>query len=378
MNIVLVGGGHAHVHVIADLARSRPAGARVTLVTPSAETPYSGMIPGVIAGLYSRAEAHVDLARLCAARGARLLPGEAVGLDRARKRLSLKGGADVPYNIVSFDVGATPALGGIVGAREHAIAAKPISLLLDRLERLREAARAPGGPRRIVVVGGGAGGVELILAIRARLLADARADGRRADDFSFSLVTARELLPTYSIAARRRVRAALARAGVAISEQRPVVEISAGAVDFADGSRIAADATILTTVAAAPGWFADLDLPRDGAGFIATRATLQSTGDDDVFAAGDCATITASPREKAGVYAVRAGPPLAANIFRRATGLAPRAWTPQSAHMSIISTADGRAIATRGPFTFEGAWAWRWKQAIDRAWMARYRAIEPV
>ena len=378
MNIVLVGGGHAHVHVLAELARGRPAGASVMLVTPSPETPYSGMIPGVIAGFYRQAEAHVDLARLCAATGARLLLGEARGIDRANKRLLLKDGDSLPYDIASLDVGATPSLGHIAGAREHAIAAKPISSLLERLDRLRAAARSPSGPRRIVVVGGGAGGVELVLAIRARLLADARADGRDINGFSFALVTARQLLPSHAAAAGRRVRAALARSSVTLLEQSPVIEVSRDAVVLADGSRIAADATILTTAAAPPAWFGDLDLPLDGGGFIATRPTLQSMGDDDVFAAGDCATMIGSPREKAGVYAVRAGAPLAANICRRAMGRAPRPWTPQSTHMSIISTADGRAIAMRGSITLEGAWVWRWKQAIDRAWMARYRDIKPV
>ena len=171
---------------------------------------------------------------------------------------------------------------------------------------------------------------------------------------------------------------ALARSSVTLLEQSPVIEVSRDAVVLADGSRIAADATILTTAAAPPAWFGDLDLPLDGGGFIATRPTLQSMGDDDVFAAGDCATMIGSPREKAGVYAVRAGAPLAANICRRAMGRAPRPWTPQSTHMSIISTADGRAIAMRGSITLEGAWVWRWKQAIDRAWMARYRDIKPV
>ncbi len=377
MNIVLVGGGHAHVHVLAELARKNLPGARVTLVTPSPETPYSGMIPGVVAGLYRREEAHVDLARLCAATGARLLLGEARGLDRAGKRLLLASGETVPYDLVSFDVGATPATRGVMGAREHAIVAKPISRFLEKFEHLRDMARAPTGPRRIVVVGGGAGGVELALAISARLLADARDEGRGDKDFSLALVTAHALLPTHSAGARRRVRAALARAGVAVIEQSPVTGISADAVHCANGARIAADATILTTAAAPPDWFAGLDLPRDGDGFLAVRPTLQSTGDDDVFAAGDCAALIASPREKAGVYAVRAGPPLAANIVRRAMGRATLPWTPQSAHLSIIATADGRAIAARGPFTIEGAWVWRWKQRLDRAWMARYRGLKP-
>src|SRR5476649_55086 len=190
-DIVLIGGGHAHVHVLSAFAMRPLPGVRLTLITRDLLTPYSGMLPGLIAGLYTPEQVHIDLVRLAAATGARLIHAEAVGLDRSSKRVLLAGRPPIAYDIVSIDVGIAPALAPIAGAAEHAVAVKPIGSFLEKFNELLARCRRPDGPRRIAVIGGGAGGVELLLSVRTRLLAE-------ASDLSFVLVTDGEILASHN------------------------------------------------------------------------------------------------------------------------------------------------------------------------------------
>jgi selenide,water dikinase len=373
--IVLLGGGHAHVHVLTALARWSEPGMRPTLITRDLATPYSGMLPGMVAGLYTVEQAHIDLARLTAATGARLIHAEAIGIDRVNKRVALSGQPPVPYDILSIDVGITPALRTIAGAAEHGIAVKPIGSFLEKFDGLLERCRRPGGPRRVAIIGGGAGGVELLLSVRSRLLAEARSAGRQRMDFSFALVTAGEILQGHNAGVKRAFRRVLAEREVALHEHHAVQVLAADGMTLDDGSFIAADAVLVTTEAAPPPWFAGTGLARDTGGFLATRSTLQVLNDPDVFAAGDCASIVESPRPKAGVFAVRAGPPLAENLRRRVRGEALKPWWPQRNHLALTSTGERYAIASRGAFKAEGAWVWTLKDWIDRRWMRQYQVF---
>ena len=365
-DIVLVGGGHTHVHVLTAFARLPEPGVRVTLIARDLETPYSGMLPGVVAGLYRAEEAHIDLVRLAAATGARLIHAEADGVDRINKRVALAGRPPIAYDLLSIDVGITPALAAIEGAAAHAIAVKPIGSFLAKFEALRAACRRTDGPRRIVVIGGGAGGAELMLSLRARLPAEA------GEGFSFALVTADELLGTHNARVRAAFRRIFAERGIVLREHRKVRAVTADSVALDDGSAIAADAVLVTTDAAPPPWFERTGLARDDGGFLAVAPTLQVRNDVDVFAAGDCAAL-ATPRPKSGVFAVRAGPPLADNLRRRARGEPLRDWQPQDAHLALISTGERYAVASRGILKAEGAWLWTVKDWIDRRWMRMYR-----
>ena len=373
-DIVLVGGGHAHVHVLAAFAMRRVPGVRLTLVARELETPYSGMLPGIVAGLYEPREAHIDLLRLAAATGTRLIHAEAVGLDRAARRVELVGRPPIAYDILSLDIGIAPALGSMAGAKEHAIAVKPIGSFLEKFSAFRERCRAAEGPLRVVVIGGGAGGVELLLSIRARL----RAEARDPMLLSFALVSDGEILPTHNSRVRRAFRRVFAERGIALHERRRAVEVRPDAIATEPGPPIPADAVFVTTQAAAPAWLARTGLTLTSEGFVAVGSSLQALSDPDVFAAGDCAALIHAPREKAGVYAVRAGPPLAENLRRRALGQEPRPWTPQRAHLALISTGERYAIASRRALAFEGAWVWRLKDWIDRRWMRMYQDTDAM
>lgn len=367
-DLVLVGGGHSHVHVVKSFGMKPMPGVRVTLIGRDIETPYSGMIPGFVAGTYSFDECHIDLARLCAWSGARLIHAEAIGLDRINRRVLLKDRPPVSYDLVSLDVGSSPSMDAIVGAAEHATPVKPIAELGRRWLGFLERVKDWQGALRIAVIGGGAGGVELALAIDHRL----REVARNAQ-VSVTLATKGEILSGQAEAARQRMRSIFKRRGVRLLENAATMLIDADAVHLETGESVAVDDVFVVTQASAAEWFASTGLPLDERGFFAVEPTLASSGDPMVFAAGDCASVTAHPRPKAGVFAVRHGPPLAENLRRVLLGQAPEPFTPQRRYLSILGTGDGHAVATRGDWAFEGACVWRWKDHIDRKWMRMYR-----
>jgi selenide,water dikinase len=367
-DLVLVGGGHTHVHVLKSFGRKPMPGARLTLIGRDVETPYSGMIPGFVAGHYTFDECHIDLAWLCASNGARLVQDEAIGIDRASRQVLLKDGPAVSYDLLSIDVGSAPNLETIPGARQWATPVKPIAELGRRWMAFVERMRAWLGPLNVTVIGGGAGGVELALAIDHGLREAAKGAQVRV-----TLATKDEILAGQAAAAQRRMRAIFQRRGLRLLEKAATVRIERGAVQLESGQWLQADAVFVVTEASAAKWFATTGLPLDERGFLAVQDTLRSTGDERIFAVGDCATVLRHPRPKAGVFAVRQGPPLAENLRRVLLGEAPEPFVPQTRYLSIIGTGDGRAVATRGSWAIEGAWVWRWKDHVDRKWMRLYQ-----
>ncbi|MEZ5818549.1 MAG: selenide, water dikinase SelD [Hyphomicrobiaceae bacterium] len=373
--LVLIGGGHAHVTVLRAFGMRREPGLEITLIAKELDAPYSGMLPGYVAGHYDLDACHIDLVRLAHFAGARLIHGEAVGIDTTLSRVHILGRPAIAYNLLSIDTGITPAIDGIAGGTEHAIAVKPVSTFAPKWIALEERALQPQGPRRIAVAGTGAAGFEIVLAVRHRLRERAVQCGIDPDAFSFALIGSGRLLASHNQIARRLAARELMRAGVDLIEGDAVVEVDESGVRLESGRRIATDATLLTTKAAAPGWFADTGLALDGQGFLAVEDTLQVVGQDDIFAAGDCAAVLAHPREKAGVFAVRQGPALTRNIRLRAQGLAAKPFWPQRHFLTLLSCGDKNAIASRGPFAAGGRWAWRLKDRIDRDFMAGFQEL---
>jgi selenide, water dikinase len=372
-DVVLVGGGHAHVQVMTAMAMAARPGLRVTLVTPDFETPYSGMLPGHLAGLYDRDAIHIDLARLAFATGTRLVQARATGVDREARRVLLEGRPPISYDLLSLDVGIVPDLSGIAGADRYAIPVKPISGFLDRFASVLQKLPQPDGPRRFLVVGGGAAGVELAMALHRRLLAEARAAGLDAPALGVELATAAKVVPTLNPAARRRVVAALAGRGIRLHEDVRVASIAADHVTLEGGGRIEADAVIVSTKARAAEWLGGLGLETGDDGSLVIGRSLQTTRDPRIFAVGDCAVLREDPREKAGVFAVRQGPLLAENLMRLARKRPLREWRPQRRYLVLLSTGDGAAIASRGSwFAASGGWVWRWKDWIDRRFMRMF------
>ncbi len=376
-HLVLVGGGHAHVLVVKMLGMEPIRGVDVTVVTRELDAPYSGMLPGYVAGHYTHDDCHIDWVRLATWARVRLIHGEATGVDRTSRNLRIAGRPPLGYDLLSIDVGITPKLDDIAGAAEHAIAVKPVSTFAPRWLALEERALRKDGPRRIAVIGSGAAGFELILAAAHRLRSRASLAGIEPEAFQFTLVGGARLLPSHNGGARRRAHAALMRSGVTLIEGDPVVAIDLSGMRLASGRQVAADAVLVTTKAEPARWFAASGLPVDDKGYIAVRPTLQLLDDDDVFAVGDCASVLAHPREKAGVFAVRQGPPLLENLRLRARGRTAAPFVPQRQFLTLLSTGGKHAIGARGPVAFAGDWVWSWKDRIDRAFMDSFNELPP-
>jgi pyridine nucleotide-disulfide oxidoreductase family protein len=377
VDLILVGGGHTNVQVMTAFARQPEPRLRLTLVTDRLTTPYSGMLPGCVAGLYAVEEMHIDLARLARATGTRLIHAAAIGLDRPGKRLLLADGAMVSYDLLSLNVGIAPDLSGIEGADRHGIPVKPISGFLTRLDALLKALQKPDGPRRIAIVGGGAAGVELAFAMRARLNREAPGWGIDPASFDLVLASAEGLVPALNDSVRRKVEAALARHRIGFVSDFRVVAITARSLRAQDGRELPADAVLLSTDARAPSWLAGTGLPLAKDGSVETRETLQALGDDAIFAVGDCATVVADPRPKAGVFAVRQGPALVRGLRAVLGGEPIPRHQPQREFLTLLMTGDGSAIAGRGTwFSLEGRLVWRWKDWIDRRFMAMFSEFD--
>ncbi len=370
-DLVLVGGGHAHIQVLKRWAMAPVPGARLTLVVDRPIAVYSGMVPGFVAGQYPREGLEIDVRPLALRAGARCLVAPATGLDTGARRLVLAGRPPIAYDTVSFDVGSTVAGLELPGVREHAIPTRPIGEFVRRVDEVLAAARGRD-IARIVVVGAGAGGVEVAFALATRLRRER--DGRVEVRL---LEAGPRVLSGYAASAAARVEAAAAARGIAIRTGVRVTRVEAGAVHLDGGERWPADAVVWVAGAAALPIFAGSGLAIDAGGFVRVRPTLQSLDHDEVFAVGDCAAWTAGPGlAKAGVYAVRQGPVLAHNLIARIRGGRLRPYRPQRNFLSLLNLGDGGAIGTKWGASVEGRAVFVLKDWIDRRFVRRFQVLD--
>ncbi len=364
--ILLVGGGHSHVEVLRRFAQRPDTAIELTLVSPAPTTSYSGMLPGTVAGHYTNAEASIALAPLATWAGARFVRGEAVRLDLYTRTVQLASGEFIAFDLVSLDVGSHPAM-TVPGARTHTLGVKPVEPFLAAWAQMRKDAIA-GTVSTIAVVGGGAGGVEVLLAMQHRLQQDMGPATPR-----FALITDQpHILAQHAAGVRARMGRVLVARGVVLHLDSAAIAVERGTVIVSHGRRIAADRIVWATGAAPATWLAAAGLQCDEAGFVAVDGNLKSPTHPFVFAAGDCASQIDAPRPKSGVFAVRQGPALASNLRRAAHAEPLRRYRPQRNALALISTGDRHAIASRGPLVVEGDWVWRWKNGIDRRFVAQY------
>ena len=391
--LVLLGGGHGHVHVIKMMGMDPMKGVDVTLITRDVETPYSGMLPGFVAGHYERSECHVDLAKLCSFSGVALVHAEACRLDRERREVHCTDGRPpIRYDVLSIDIGISPKpLPEVLQTDRLTITpVKPIDGFARRWDVILAralAAGATGRPVRLAVVGGGAGGTELCFAMHHRLQQELAAAGAGAGTgvLQVTLYNRGPTLVAQHNKGVQRILGRLAREkGIAIELRAEIVAVemrSSASTDgddilvASDGRRFPFDEAVWCTDAAAQPWLKETGLETTEEGFIRVGATLESCNTPGVFACGDVAHLTASPRPKAGVFAVRAGPPLVANLRRTLLSQPLEPWTPQEQFLGIIGTGDAYAVASKGPIAIEGAFLWRLKDKIDRTWMAIYNEL---
>ena len=375
-HLVLLGAGHAHVGVLRDFGLNPPSGVRLTLISRRKLTPYSGMLPGLIAGLYQHDEAHIDTEPLARFARADLIIDEAIGVDPTGKHVLFGDRPPLPYDVLSIDIGATPSALSVPGVRDHAIPVKPIDGFLERFEAARADILANGRHTRIGVIGAGAGGVELLLAMHRRLSRDMAAAGGDASKLHFTLIDANNtILSTFPAKLQRRFNDILRTRQITVLTGGKVTSVTRNGIEVERHDHVPLDQIFWTTEATPAPWLRDTGLAVDADGFIRVAQTLQSISHSDVFAAGDVAKIDGHPTPRSGVYAVRAAAPLAANLRRIVNDEPLITFTPQRDALYLISTGERYAIGTRNGFTFGGTWVWWLKDWIDRRFMAQYHDL---
>ena len=365
--LLLIGGGHAHLFVLEALRRQSDtlrAQFDITLLSSELETPYSGMLPGLVAGHYRTKECHIDLRPLAAAAGVRLLQATVDRIDLTRNR-AYSGASWWPFQVVSIDIGSTPPLHGIPGAAQIGIPVKPIERFLQQWRTFEAQVVQLARPVHIVMVGGGAGGIELLLAMAHRLQAHSAL-------VKWSLVSRGALLPGYPRRAAQLVAARLANAGIAVRSHCAIACVEPDRLLFDDGSTAAFDQLLWATGSAPQAWPAAAGLACTEQGFVSVNQHLQSVSHAQVFAAGDIASDALQARPKAGVFAVRQGPVLADNLLRALSGETLRSYTAQRDYLSLLATGGRHAIASWHGLVWQGGWVWRWKNRIDRSFMQRF------
>ncbi|WP_315790363.1 selenide, water dikinase SelD [Fischerella sp. JS2] len=388
-DLVLIGGGHSHAIALFMLGMKPFNGIRLTLITDRVDTPYSGMLPGHIAGFYSHEQCHIDLRLLTNFAKAQLYIDQVVGLDLENKKVICADRPEVGFDLLSIDIGSTPATISVPGAAEYAIGAKPVSNLLKHwYQLLEDIADNPQKPLSIGIVGGGAGGVELALSMQAHLYQVSKLypltffSKREVIDHNTLKQEVlkihlfhrdAELMPNSHWSVQRTVKQLLIKRGIHLHLGENVCKVEPGKVRCESGLTVECDRIFWVTQASAPQWLKAAGLVTDEQGFILVNDTLQSLSHAYVFAAGDIATMVNHPRPKAGVFAVRQGKPLFENLRRFLLGKPLKPYIPQKQYLSLIGTGDGRAIATRGPLTLPPhRLLWQWKDWIDRRFMERF------
>ncbi|MBC6452139.1 MAG: FAD-dependent oxidoreductase [Hormoscilla sp. SP5CHS1] len=368
-NLVLIGGGHSHAIALRLFGLNPLPGVNLTLITDCSHTPYSGMLPGHVAGFYNFDECHIDLPHLCQFAQAQIYIDRAIGLDLENHRVLCADRPAVTFDLLSIDIGSTPAKISVPGAADtrYAIPAKPVPQFLQAWNQLLSEVTTEGTkPIIIAIVGGGAGGVELALTMQQRLRKVIGRENVKIHLFHRS----RELMNSHNLWVRQRLEKILLQRGIQLHLQENVCEVKSGGVRCESGLTVECDRIFWVTQASAPSWLGESGLTTDSKGFLLVEDTLQSVSHRQVFAAGDIATMKNYQRPKAGVFAVRQGKQLFENLQQMLLGKSLKPYRPQQDILGLIGTGDGRAIASRGNWGCgPSKLLWVWKDYIDRKFM---------
>ncbi len=363
IDLVLIGGGHAQIAVLKSFGMNPVTGVRLTLITDVLLAPYSGMLPAYVEGHHSLEDMHIDLLKLARFAGARLIRKAVKNIDFTNQNIVLEDDLNLFYDVLSINCGAVPAAEAIIGTDAHAITVKPISRFLEKMP-------APAELRGdIAVIGGGAAGCELAISLQHHY--------RRAGTIVSCHVFSRSarLLPTAPRAASMHMENALARNQIILHQNEAVREVTQNNVITEDGTKTPAAHIFVVTAARPANWISNLQVSHCDDGYLKVRPTLQTIEYDNVFAAGDVASMEGKKREKAGVFAVRAGPYLAANLRAFIEQGTLKNFHPQSRYLALIGLGGKQALAIRGNVVAKGAFWWYLKQWIDTRFMRKFTQL---
>ncbi|MCA8882181.1 MAG: selenide, water dikinase SelD [Rhodobacteraceae bacterium] len=368
-DLVMIGGGHAHALVLRRWGMAPVPGVRLTVINPGPTAPYSGMLPGHVAGHYGRADLDIDLVKLARFAGAHLILGAATGIDRDRRLVHVAGRGPVFYDIASIDVGITSAMPSLPGFAEFGVPAKPLGVFAHRWAAFVDQVAGSTRPARVAVIGAGVAGVELALAMAHRL----RTAG--ATGATVTLIETGQALSALKPRGRRMLKDRLARTGIGLLEQATLTHLTGSALHLADGRVLAFDFCTGAAGTRPHDWIADTGLQLTD-GFIDVGPDLRSLSDPRLYSVGDCAHLTHAPRPKAGVFAVREAPVLYDNLKADLTGRGRRRpYRPQGDYLKLISLGGKDALVEKQSVTLASPLLWRLKNRIDQAFMDKFRAL---
>jgi len=355
-DLVLLGGGHSHIQVLKSFGMKQLPGVRLTVISKDYLTPYSGMLPGHISRYFNHDSVHIDLHTLAKFAGARLIHSEAVGLDLTNGRVCLADHPDLRFDLLSINIGGVSSFAGSKG-----IPVKPIGGFLEHLNSLKDKDVVNGG---IVVVGGGLGGIELVLSLRARFGADT----------SITLVNDKDTWD-FRENFKKKLKIEYERANIKLVMGFRAVGFDGTELYDVSGRTLKAKYVFWTTGVAGPSWIKESGLAVSDDGFLLVDRDLRSVSHPHVFGSGDIADVLEQERPKSGVFAVRQGKILDENLRRSLTGRPLKKFRAQRRFLQLIGTGDGRAIALRGGWVASGRWVWHWKTWIDRKFIRAFSAI---
>jgi selenide, water dikinase len=371
-SVVLVGAGNAHLVFVRRWGMRPIPGVEVTLVNESPVVPYSAMVPAHIGGDYSRDQVTIDLVRLCQSVKVRFVAERVTRIDPAARRVLFVDRPPLAFDALSLGLGSLPSRPATAPTDDRSLVLRPLDRLLQAIDRLEE--RLTHSPKafHLVVVGGGASGCELALALQKRL-------GKHTGSRVTLLQGDSRLLPEFPSGVARAFAQAFQQRGIESRVNARVTGVKDGELLLDGDGRVPFDAVLWATRPSPPPLLHESGLVCDSSGFLRVQDTLQSVSDAAIFGTGDCVTFDAYPDlPRNGVHAVREGRVLFDNVasFLREKPLRP--YRPQRWCLCLLNTADGRAVLTYGALTLRGRWARLLKDRIDCAWIDKFTRFAPM
>jgi len=359
--LILVGGGHANVQVILSFAMRPLRDVNLVLISDQILAGYSGMLPGWIAGHFSREQTHIDLSRLCSVCGVTFIHSPVTNIDTDAQRVICQNRPAFYYDLLCINTGSKPA--ALATTSEQAvIPIKPVEEFLLRLDRSLNQ-----NDKKVLlsIIGGGVAGVEVMFSLTERYA--------NYSSIQYQLVTSNtQIVPQLNNSARKYLRQELKSRNVSTKTQFALEKVVDGKLIAQNGDQLPSDITILCSGGKPPAWLESVNLQKDKAGFIQVNDSLQSTSSPNVFAAGDIASIQGQDLEKSGVYAVRQGEFLTRNLRNALQDVSLKSYRPQKSFLKLISLGHEKALAVKGPFATAGKWVWKWKWRIDTEFVDRF------
>lgn len=358
-DLVLIGGGHSHLSVLMKLSKRPINGNRITLITNEIDTPYSGMIPGYIEGIYSWRDSHIDLYRLCLKLNVRFIHAEVERVSAYEKEIYFKDRPKIKFDVLSINTGIQSNNREIKGAAKYCLPVKPISKLTNNfLNKITNF-------KSIAFIGGGAGSVELALAIKKRFL-------NINQDIKITIITGkRGLLSTFPQKTKLTSLKTLEKFKIDIIEYKRVLEVKPKQIILSDKSLLKIDKAILSTNSMTPKWLAKSDILLTKDNYILVNKSFQ-TNYKYVFASGDVIDFNNQNLKKAGVFAVRSGKPLAINIRKFILGKKLVEYKFNKNYLALIGTSKRSAIATKYNLTFNSRFFFYLKKYIDQNFIKKF------